>query len=113
LFFNCAAVADKNSSLQEQANVQAFFKGQTTIGFHSKGDFTRLREVSAVFRIPRQALRYAGASGGTLVLAGSNLFIWSSCTCNDPEIGATNDIEVSTPLPPLPRTFVLRFNLSY
>ncbi len=117
LFFECLAAIDKNrTTLADQARQIAFLSYSTSAGWFSPGDFTRLREASISANLPARALRSLGAGGGTLTVAGQNLFVWSKYIGGDPEVNGGSvgtDINYTFPQAPAARYLIVRMNLTY
>ena len=90
----CAAVADPNASLFEQARYIADRYLGSAYGFVEKADFYRWREVSLSFRAPAALVeQFNRLSGLQLTLAGRNLALWTDYTGLDPEtveVGGNN-----------------------
>lgn len=71
------------------------------------GSFTRLREVSATYRVPTSFLqRYLRAESASLTLAMRNLKTWTSFTGLDPETDQFLTV-------PQDRRWTLRFNFTF
>jgi hypothetical protein len=92
------------------------------IGFNSvstayiePGDFTRLREVSMTYFLPREIANHFRASGASLTLAARNLALWTKYSGPDPEINSsTGSFSRSDFLTvPSPRRWVARFNVQF
>jgi TonB-linked SusC/RagA family outer membrane protein len=112
----CNATAQRGpETLELQAATQAYAKASTDYGFIQDGTFTRLREVSATFRIPERFLGTMRARGGTLSLSGRNLKLWSKWPGTDPETSQLTgfDQPYASTVPPPTRYFIARVNLSY
>jgi TonB-linked SusC/RagA family outer membrane protein len=84
---NCAAVADPNASLEEQARfIGNRFLG-TNFGYIEDADFIKWRELSIALGVPPTISRSAPfLEGATLTLSGRNLKTWTDYTGLDPEI---------------------------
>lgn len=83
----CAAKSDPSASLFEQARQVAanFANPKTQYGYYEKGDAWRLREISAVLRLPRSLATRMRASEADLQLGARNLKLWTKYTGQDPE----------------------------
>lgn len=108
--------SDPNASLENQARCVAALRGTptTSSGYFEKGDFVRLREVSASYRAPERLTRMLKAGSATLSLSGRNLALWTGYTGADPEQNySTGDVQDNL-ASSSPRTiYTLRLNLSY
>lgn len=84
---NCAAVADPNASLDDQARfIAARFFGANS-GYLEDADFIKWRELSVGLGVPPTISRNARfLEGATLTLSGRNLKTWTDYTGLDPEI---------------------------
>ncbi|WP_310571740.1 SusC/RagA family TonB-linked outer membrane protein [Gemmatimonas sp.] len=82
-----------------------------------KGDFIRLREVSATYTLPSALMKRIGnrVQSASLTFAVQNVKLWSDYSGADPEINAqTNAFSRQDFLTtPNPRNTVLRFNLTF
>jgi hypothetical protein len=111
---NCQATHDPKAPLREQA--RALIAGQALGAYWEKGDFLRLREISAAIDVPARFASYARARTATLVFSGRNIWIWTKeFSGADPEsqtqgTDATpyNFVQLAQP-----RAFQLRVNLGY
>jgi TonB-dependent SusC/RagA subfamily outer membrane receptor len=83
----CAAKSDPTASLFEQARQVAanFSNPKTQYGYYEKGDAWRLREISAVLRLPRGFAERMRATDADLQLGARNLKVWTKYTGQDPE----------------------------
>jgi TonB-linked SusC/RagA family outer membrane protein len=85
--------------------------------FIEKGDFVRLREVSATYDLPRSLLDKLGkrVTGASLTLALQNVKLWSDYSGPDPEMNAqTGGFSREDFLTvPNPKRTVLRFNFTF
>jgi hypothetical protein len=72
---------DPSTPLEEQARAQA---GVTP----EKGDFTRLREVTAALDLPPGLVRALRVRSATLSLSARNLALWTAFSGPDPESAA-------------------------
>ena len=83
---NCIQLNDPNFPVAElpiyQAGVSAAPRG---IYIH-KADFTKLRDVSVSYALPRSVAGRANMSAAEIMLAGHNLAIWSNYPGPDPEV---------------------------
>lgn len=87
-FLNCQGISDPKAPLWEQARALAKFQG-TGAGYVEKGDYTKLRELSATLSIPRSIAMKARVAGLSLTVAGRNLKTWTDYTGFDPELNAS------------------------
>lgn len=85
--------------------------------FIEKGDFVRLREVSATYDLPRSVLDKLGKriTGASMTLALQNVKLWSDYSGPDPEMNAqTGGFSREDFLTvPNPKRTVLRFNFTF
>jgi hypothetical protein len=97
-------------------------EGGEAIGFNSvsteyiePGDFTRLREVSATYLLPRGLANRFRASSASVTLAARNVALWTKYSGPDPEINSsTGSFSRSDFLTvPSPRRWVARFNVQF
>lgn len=116
-FRNCQEVYDPaNATLEQQAAFIAFRTGFTNAGYIEDASFTKLREVSATFRIPQRFAQRINAGGASLTLAGRNLKTWTDYTGLDPEVNANATASFSTSdflTQPQVRYFTARLTLSF
>jgi TonB-linked SusC/RagA family outer membrane protein len=80
------------------------------------GDFVRLREISATYRLPNSLFRHLGSvNGAGVTLAFQNLKLWTKYSGADPEVNAeTGGFSREDFLTlPNPRKTVLRFTLNF
>lgn len=109
---NCRAVNDPSSSLADQARaVVGYF---TPLPYVEGASFAKLRDVSLRWSFPS---RFAGLIGrpATITVAGRNLATWTRYRGLDPELNSEPlDIlpRVDFAETPIPRTFLLRFDVS-
>ena len=112
----CGAKSDPTASLYQQAREVAanYTNPKTTAGYYENGRFWRLREVSAVLRLPDQYNKYIKSQSADLVLGARNLKIWTKYTGQDPEANyslgdAQTDFLTTAPR----RYYTVRLNLHY
>jgi TonB-dependent starch-binding outer membrane protein SusC len=115
-FSNCRSVNDPKSSLEDQAAVIAYLKSASHWGFIQKGDFTKLREVSATYTLPTSVSGRLGMSSAAVTLAGRNLKTWTKYKGFDPEVnylqsGNFNVIDFLTQVPF--RSYVARLEVTF
>jgi hypothetical protein len=85
--------------------------------FLERGDFVRLREVSATYTVPASLTRRMGGyvTGASVTLAFQNLKLWSDYSGADPEMisqtGAFSRQDFLTL--PNPRKTVVRMNFNF
>ena len=111
---NCRATHDKTASLRDQA--RAVIAGQALGAYWEKGDFVRLREVSATVQLPRVYASLVKAQTANIVLSGRNLWMWTKeFTGADPEsqTQGTDATPYSFVQLAQPRYVTFRVNLSY
>ncbi|MEO6447092.1 MAG: SusC/RagA family TonB-linked outer membrane protein [Gemmatimonadaceae bacterium] len=111
---NCRAIHDPTAPLRDQA--RAIIAGTALGAYWEKGDFVRLREVSATYELPRFMSGAMRARTATLVASGRNLWIWTKeFSGADPE--SQTQGQDATPYSFVqqaqPRQFLFRVNLSY
>lgn len=89
--------------------------GTVNEAYIEKGDFWRLREVSATVTLPTRFANLMRAQHASVTLAGRNLALWSEYSGADPEVNSntsgTQRLEFLT-LPPA-RRLVTRINLQF
>jgi TonB-dependent starch-binding outer membrane protein SusC len=89
--------------------------GNVNQAYIEKGDFMRLREVSATFTLPRNWANAIRAQGASLQFAGRNLALWTDYSGADPEVNtstAGNSRQEFLTVPAA-RRFVTRVNLQF
>ena len=85
-------------------------------GYLERGDFVRLRELSATYTLPSMLFRRLGSvSGASVTLAMQNVKLWTNYSGADPEINAqSNAFSRQDFLTlPNPKKTVLRFNFNF
>ena len=96
-----------------------YFTARRTIfeEYVEKGDFVKLREVSASYTLPSSVARLARAAGASITLSGRNLKTWTDYTGWDPEtnVGAQRTLVrgFSFATTPIPRNVTFGVNLTY
>jgi TonB-dependent starch-binding outer membrane protein SusC len=115
-FFNCQAINDKNASPDDYNAAIAKLAGNTSsVGYIQKGDFTKLREVSATVTLPEKWAAKARARSMSVTLAGRNLATWTKYKGFDPEVNASTasftqfDFLTQPPL----RMWTTRFDIAF
>ncbi|MBC7897876.1 MAG: SusC/RagA family TonB-linked outer membrane protein, partial [Cytophagaceae bacterium] len=111
---NCAATHVKGTPLADQA--RAVIAGGALGAYWEKGDFMRLREVSATFELPRSLTSFARSKTASLVLSGRNLWLWTKeYSGADPEstTTGTDATPYSFVQQAQNRYFTFRVNLGY
>ena len=81
-----------------------------------KGDFLKLREVSLTIDLPAALLARSRMKGGSLILAGRNLGLWTDYEGADPEVntyGGRNFVRVDAYAAPAPRRLSAAVNLQF
>jgi len=110
----CADLFAPNVPLMNQA--RAVDPSRAVGGWIEDAAFVRLRELSVGWKLPDGWARSWGAHSSSVLLAGRNLFTHTNYTGLDPEVAfegqATIDQEELFTLP-VPRTFSLRFDVSW
>ncbi|MBX6330627.1 MAG: TonB-dependent receptor [Gemmatimonadaceae bacterium] len=117
----CRAVVDPGAPLADRLAAAAYTEelGYSFWGYFEDGAFTRLRELSVSYDLPRPVLRRLHAERATLVLAGRNLLLWTRFRDTDPEVQTVNlgvpKYGAYSPeggIPPA-RSWILRLNLGF
>jgi hypothetical protein len=116
---NCRGAIDRTAPLWEQARAVAVREhpSRTQAGFMERGDFTRLREISAAFDVPGRLLTPLRASGAALRFGVRNVRFWSDYSGIDPEsnyfdtngLGTISDFQTAPP----PTLYTLRLDLRF
>ncbi len=100
-----------------EANGSAVTINDARGAFIERGDFVRLREVSATYDLPRFLMDKLGkrVSGATVTLALQNVKLWSDYSGPDPEMNSqTGGFSREDFLTvPNPKRTVLRFNVNF
>lgn len=120
-FTNCRGVNDPNSPLPLQAAAIGYLLsgsgpgGNSSFGYIEKGDFTKLREVSATFSVPKRYIGFARAQAMNLTVAGRNLHTWTKYRGFDPEVNASvaNFTQFDFLTQPALRSWNVRLDLSF
>jgi hypothetical protein len=99
----CRDAIDPTTSLGAQAEVGI---GYVTAGFVHPGDFTRLREVSMSFDVPRALVRTLRLRSASVTVSGRNLALWTS-------YGGDPESRNSAGSIPQARSWVLRADLGF
>ncbi len=117
---NCPGLSNPGSSFEEQAASVARrdHPARTPAGYIEKGDFVRLREVSATYTLPDALVgQIRGVRSLSLNFSARNLAIWTDYTGIDPEAeydvssGAERGQDFQSLGPP--SYFVLRLNVGF
>lgn len=111
---NCADTHVKGTPLDRQA--RAVIAGAALGAYWEKGDFLRLRELSATYELPARWATLAKARNASVVLSGRNLYMWTKeFTGADPEsqTQGTDATPYSFVQLAQPRYFNFRVNLAY
>jgi len=88
----------------------------TTMPFITKADFTKLREVSLTYTLPRSLVSRLGMKGLSITAAGRNLAIWTKYSGADPELnfnGADTFTRSDYMSVPMMRRFVGTVNVTF
>lgn len=113
---SCPGASNSNASLAEQARNIATRNANPTsaVGFLYPNQFWRLREMSAVWSLPKRLVSYIRAPNAELTFAARNLHVWSRYKGPDPE-GTYTDADVPSSYSTSgQRTyFNVRFNIHY
>ena len=117
---NCSGLNNPNASLEDQAAAVALLQhpARTLSGYIQQGDFVRLREISATYRLPETLLdRVGGLSSASLNLSARNIALWTDYRGIDPESfrgagSSTNAGDDFQGLGP-PSYFILRLNVGF
>ena len=121
---NCARVNDPRVRNPQTASDSLLAKNlvlwrSSTREYIEKADFTKLREVSVTYTVPRSLLSRlgrSGPSGASISFSGRNLALWSDYSGIDPETnsyGGRNFLRVDAWATPNPRRFVGSVNLIF
>jgi len=112
----CNAKSDPTASLFEQARQVAanLANPKTQFGYYEDGEAVRLREISAVLRMPKKFARYLRADEADVQFGARNLKVWTKYTGQDPEANySTSDVQQDF-LTTAPRKYyTVRVNLRY
>jgi TonB-linked SusC/RagA family outer membrane protein len=89
--------------------------GEVNEAYIEKGDFFRLREVSATLTLPTAWAGYLRAQGASIQFAGRNLALWTDYTGADPEVNTSTSGTTRSEFLTVPaaRRFVTRVNLQF
>ena len=111
---NCREIHDPKAPLLDQARAVAVARALGA--YWEKGDFLRLREISAAYQLPQAFVKAARARSMSLVLSARNMGLWTKeFTGWDPEVvtAGTDANPYNFVQQGQPRTFILRLNLGY
>ena len=115
-FSNCRAVNDPTAPLEDQAAVIAYLKSFSHWGFIQKGDFTKLRELSATYTLPTRVANRLGFRETSFTFAGRNLWTSTPYKGFDPEVNSLQSSGFSVAdfltQPPF-RQFTARIDVSF
>jgi TonB-linked SusC/RagA family outer membrane protein len=92
---NCRGINDPTAPLADQAAAIAFTLAGSSTGYIEKGDYTKLRELSVGYIVPRRFLRVGGVDAATITVAGRNLHTWTNYKGFDPEVNSLLGTNVS------------------
>lgn len=115
-FSNCRAVNDPTAPLADQAAVIGYLKSFSHWGFIQKGDFTKLRELSATYTLPTRVSNRLGFRESSFTLAGRNLWTSTPYKGFDPEINSLQSSSFSVAdflTQPSFRQFTARIDVSF
>lgn len=107
----CAALYLPGASLEDQA--RAVDPNDAREAWIEDGTFTRLRELSLAWTLPRAWSRGVGARSATLTAIGRNLWTSTDYSGLDPEVSYTGQsaiLQTEFFTVPLPRTLAVRFD---
>ena len=118
---NCIGVAKLGAPFEEQARAVALRDdpSHTLAGYMEKGDYIKLREVTATYSVPERLLgRLGPVRTASLNFAARNIHWWAKDFRGiDPEIdrvaGADDDVPDQFQTLGLPTTFVFRVNFGF
>jgi hypothetical protein len=108
---NCFALYDPDASPGEQA--RAVDPNDARAAWIEDGSFTRLRELSLAWTIPRSWSRRLGAQSATVAVLGRNLWTGTDYSGLDPEVSFTGQaaiVQTEFFTLPLPRTLTIRLD---
>ena len=111
----CGARSNPDTPLDEQAAYIATTKNpSTSLGYAEKGDFWRLRELSATYEVPSRFASTIRARTASLTVGARNLKVWTKYTGADPEENYSTGDQQTTFASSAPRAYyTLRVNLHY
>lgn len=115
----CRARIDVTAPLWDQARHVArdLAADRSQAGYREVGTFTKLREVSLTFFLPRSVASRFQSTGASLTLSARNLITWTDYTGIDPEInrsGSSDNFGTSEFLTQgIPRYVTVRLNLTF
>lgn len=113
----CRAKSDPTASLFEQARQVAAnltAPTRTLAGYYENGEAVRLREISAVLRMPKKFASYLRADEADIQFGARNLKIWTKYTGQDPEANySTGDVQNDFLTTAPRRYYTIRVNLRY
>ncbi|MBK6843301.1 MAG: SusC/RagA family TonB-linked outer membrane protein [Gemmatimonadetes bacterium] len=111
---NCADTHVKGTPLDRQA--RAVIAGAALGAYWEKGDFIRLREVSATYTLPKTVTTLLKSRESSIVFSGRNIWMWTKeFSGADPEsqTQGTDATPYSFVQLGQPRYFTVRVNLNY
>ena len=106
---------ERSTPLADQARCVAHALLGVPGGFVEDASFTKLRELTFTYYLPRLVLGPVGARSGSLTVAGQNLGTWTNYPGIDPDISSrgTNFETVDFFQPGSRRVWILRANLGF
>jgi len=110
----CAALYDPGASIVEQA--RAVDPNDALVSWVEDGTFTKLRELSVTWAVPRAWRRRVGARSTTLGLVGRNPWTGTDYSGLDPEVSSTSQsgtLQDELFTLPLVRTVMLRLDAGW
>ncbi|HYW31577.1 MAG TPA: SusC/RagA family TonB-linked outer membrane protein [Gemmatimonas sp.] len=115
---NARERVDPSAPLDLQARCAAAQKPgaqQTFFGYFESGNYWRLRELAATWRIPTAWVsKVGGTKSGTVTLSARNLKLWSDYTGVDPETSlGVGNVQDEFLLTPAMQTWTVRFNFGF
>ena len=72
---NCREIHDPKAPLLDQARAMAV--GRALGAYWEKGDFIRVREISAAYQLPRALINAVRSRSATLVFSARNVGLWT------------------------------------
>ena len=114
-FASCPARSNPATSLEDQAAYVATTKNpSTTLGYTEKGDYWRLRELSATLALPQRYASMLRAQNASLSLGAKNLKVWTDFKGTDPEANFdTGDLQDGIAASAPRQYFTMRLNLNF
>lgn len=121
IFGACGGAVFRGEDLSAQAANVA--RGTASLhrtywGYYEDGSFTRLRELSLTYSLPKSLTRRLMVDAATMTLSGRNLALWSAYRGTDPEVQSTpGSADVAATFDrtgvPAPAYWLLRINVAF